>query len=245
MPCGSEWNDCICISKSTNSWEPSAVQEDSQVQPDDPLRGLQLSNSWSTVIGIPSEAVARSLPDDISNTMSVSPLDSAGSEIVPSKKLHCEIPREADIDRSAIPAGELDIIFPDDTDASVEQPGTGCLDKVDFVSQASSPTPLRSSDSERCERRTQGDYAVPANPVCLEPNTEHMLVTAMSARRNELILAGALPVIQSHIRCNGDSVKSRTYRDGSGRKRHHFKSTLQTSWTKDLDEHLLHLRQIA
>ena len=246
MPGGSERNDCICIPKSTNSRKPSAVQEDAQVQPNNTLRHLHpSSNSSSTVVGIPSEAVARSLPVDISNTMSISPRESACSEVVPSKELDCEILEEANVGRSSTPADELDIIIPDDADASVEQPGKGCLDEVDFVCQTSCPIPLRSNNSEPCERQTQGDHTAPANPVCLVPNPERMLAASMSIRRNESILAEALPVTQGHIRCYGDSVKSRTYRVRPGRKGQNFKSALQTSWTKDLDEHLLHLRHVA
>jgi hypothetical protein len=97
---------------------------------------------------------------------------------------------------------------------------------------------LRSNNSEPCERQTLGDHTAPANPVGLEPNPEHMLAAAMNPRRNEPIFAGAMPVTQSHVYCNSDFVKSRTYRVGPGRKGRNFKSTSQTSWTKDLDEHV-------
>ena len=232
MPRGSEWNNSICISKPTSSREPSAVREDAQVQPDDPLRRLRpLSNSSSTVVGIPSEAVAWSLPDDVSNTMPRSRLEAAGSEVVLSKELDCEILEEVNVGRSATPADELDTIIPDDADASVEQPGKGCLNEFDFVCQAPCPKPLSSNNSEPCERQTLGDHTAPANPVGLKPNPEHVLAAAMNPRRNEPILAGALPVTQ--------------YRVGPGRKGQNFKSTSQTSWTTDLDEHLLHLRHFT
>ena len=246
IPCGSEWNDGICISESTNSRKLSAVREDSQVQPDEPLRRLcPLSNSSGTLVGIESVAVTRCLPVDISNTMSTGAPEPASSEVVPSKELDCGIIQEADVGRSAIPASELDIIIPDDADASIEQPGNMCLDEVDFVCQASCLKPLRSNSSEPCEQQTQGDHTAPANPVCLELNPEHMLAAAMSIQRNESIPAEAFPVTQSHIHCNGDSVKSHASPVGLGRKEQNFNSALQTSWTKDLDERLLHLRHVA
>ena len=247
MPRSSEWNDSICISKSTNSRKPSAAQEDAQVQLDDTLRRLHpLGNSSSTVVGTPSEAVARSLPVDISNTMSISALESACSEVVPSKELDCGIIQEADVGRSATPANELDIIIPDDADASIEQPGNGCLDEVDFVCQAPSPmTPIYSSNPEPCERQGQGDNIALPKPVCLQPNAEHMPVAAMSIERYESILADALPVTQSHVSRNDNSAKSSTRRVGLGWKGEKFTSALQIPWTNNHDEYLLHLRDVA
>ena len=80
-----------------------------------------------------------------------------------------------------------------------------------------------------------------------QPNTVHLPAAATSSSRNEFTLAKGLPDAQGNTCRNGDHG-SRTCRTGFvqvGCIRGKRNSVLQNLWTKDLDEYLLHLHNVA
>ena len=170
------------------------------------------------------------------------------SKLITDTELGCDTPQGADPEQSNASAHVVDMIVSDNVDTSVEEPRNAILHQTDLAALTrsySTPvhSPVAGCNFELCEQPMQEADSAPPSLLSPQPNAVPILAAAMSPLRNEFTLAKGLPDAQGHTYRDGHQG-SHAWRVGVGQASTH-KSMPQNPWTKDLDEHLLHLRNVA
>ncbi|KAK3048291.1 hypothetical protein LTR09_010284 [Extremus antarcticus] len=251
-------------------WSGTELEDDSSMSDSRRLQPVALEDCRAQLNGEPQQNLHRPSAQpigpveihregtirclDVSTSSATSPIapGSTFPELIADTEPGCDATQAADTEQSIASAHDADLIVSDDVDTSVEEPGSGLLHETDMASPTPSyPTPTHSCvagcNAEPCEQSMQDCDGAPPRLVSHQPNTVHLLVAATSQTSNDFALAKVLPDAQGHT-CRIGDHGSRTCQAGfdqvgciSGKRN----PVPQNLWTKDLDEHLLHLRNVA
>lgn len=256
---GAELDDDIYMSDSRRS-QPVA-QEDCRVRSDGGTQ-QNLHQPSAQPIGtveVDYEGMILCLDASTSSASSSIAPGSTFLELITDTELGSDSSQAVDPQLSSASAHEVDMIVPVDVNMPVEEPGSAILHKTALAFPTPShSTPIHSCVSgcnpEPCERPMQDDDGDSASPplvsprlVSSQPNTVHVLAAAMGPSRDEFALAMGLLNAEGHTCRNGHqgACNCQAGLDQAGRSSKKRGSVPQALWTKDLDEYLLHLRNVA
>ncbi len=229
----------------------SGTLEDCRVQDDGIQQNLGQPSAHPTgPVEIDCQGMTRCLDAFTSSASSPIALGSTSPGLMTDTELGSDSSQAMDSAQSSAFAHEVDMIVPVDVDTPVEELGSALLHKTASASSTSShPTPTHSGvtgcNIESYEQPTQGGESASPRPASPQSNTVHVLATTTGPP--QFALAKCLPNVQSYT-CRDGHHRSRTYQawfDQAGGIRNNRDSVAQALWTTELDEYLLHLRNVA
>ena len=231
-----EPNNDVCASDSGHLQSVLPVnQNGSQNQPGSP------GAAPLSLLEVQSEDTGQFLPYLTPPAISLNDPDTSRSEILVGAAQGCETLQEGDPHQSPTSVDACIAAAPDDdagnSDQQLENGGLHRGERA--VATITYPAPIYNDTADSSvarEHLTQADDTESASPVSPESNSYRILPVTPGPRRRRTVNELAVTEALSDARCHGfrDS-----WNDGSRACR------VESNWTMELDEHLLHLRDVA